>query len=97
MLMPDGRQACWSDHREMTMPTVHPVRALRAKLEATRLRAVEMMAAESAPSPDALRELATLQAALMAVRESIEEHSTRLGWVGDEEEIEEAARTRRDR
>jgi hypothetical protein len=73
------------------MPTVHPVRALRATLEATRLRAVEGMAADNTPSPDALRELATLQTALTAVREVIKEHGIRLGWGGDEEELDKAA------
>ena len=73
------------------MPTVHPVRALRATLEATRLRAVEVMAGETTPSPDALRELATLQTALTAVRELIKEHGIRLGWGGDEEELDKAA------
>ena len=67
------------------MPTVHPVHALCATLEARRLRAVEAMAAESAPSPDALSEVATLQAAVTAVRELIREHGVRLGWGGNDE------------
>lgn len=67
------------------MPGVHPVRALCATLEARRLRAVEAMAADAAPSPEALRELATLHAAVSAVRELIKEHSVRLGWGGDDE------------
>jgi hypothetical protein len=37
-------------------------------------------------SADALRELATLQAALTAVKEEIETHGTRMGW-GDEDEL----------
>ena len=73
------------------MPTVHPVRALRATLEAMRLEAVEVMATKSTPSPDALRQLATLHTALTAVRELIMEHGTRPGWGGDEEELDEAA------
>ena len=61
--------------------TQHPVHALRANLEAARLKAVEALAAkENAIPPDALRELATLQAALTAVREEIEAHSAKLGW-----------------
>ena len=72
------------------MPTVHPVRALRDTLEATRLRAVEGMAADNTPSSDALLELATLQTALTAVREVIKEHGIRVGWGGDEEELDQA-------
>lgn len=59
----------------------HPVHALRANLEAARLKAVETLAEkENAISPDALKDLATLQAALTAVREEIEAHGGRLGW-----------------
>ncbi|MBV8473503.1 MAG: hypothetical protein JO234_08815 [Hyphomicrobiales bacterium] len=61
--------------------TQHPVHALRANLETARLKAVEALAAqENAISPDALRELAALQAALVAVREEIEAHRGTLGW-----------------
>jgi hypothetical protein len=84
MLTNDRRQA-ESDPEETTMQGVHPVRALCATLETRRLRAVEAMAAASAPSPEALRELATLQAAVSAVRELIEEHGVRLGWGGDDD------------
>jgi len=63
----------------------HPVHALRANLEAARLKAVEALAAaKGAFSTDALRELATLQAALTAVREEIATHGVRLGWDSDE-------------
>jgi hypothetical protein len=66
--------------KETTM-TKHPVHALRANLETARLKAVEALAArDDAISPDALRELATLQAALTAVREEIEAQGGRLGW-----------------
>lgn len=59
----------------------HPIHTLRTNLEAARLKAVETLAAkENAISPDALRELATLQAALTAVREEIESHGGKLGW-----------------
>jgi hypothetical protein len=61
--------------------TKHPVHALRANLETARLKAIETLAAkENAISPDALRELATLQAALTAVREEIEAQGGKLGW-----------------
>ena len=69
----------------MTNP--HPVHTLRANLETARLKAVETLAAtEGTFSADALRELATLQAALTAVSEEIETHGTRMGW-GDEDEL----------
>ena len=73
------------------MPTVHPVRALRDTLEATRLRAVETMAAKGEPSPGDLRDLATLQTAVTAVRELIEEHGVRLGWGGNDDDLDKAA------
>jgi HEAT repeat protein len=57
------------------------VQALGAALEAQRLQAVESLAAHGSPlARDSLQELATLQAALTAVREVIETHSFRLGW-----------------
>jgi hypothetical protein len=66
--------------KELTV-TDHPVHALRASLETARLKAVETLATkEKAIPPDDLRELATLQAALMAVREEIESHGGKLGW-----------------
>ena len=67
------------------MPASHPVHTLRANLETERLRLVEKLAAGSTLSAETLRELATFQAALTAVREEIETHSVRLGWVGDKE------------
>lgn len=73
------------------MATDDPVRALGATLEATRLKAIEAMATGGTPSPDALRELSTLQTALTAVRESIKEHGIGLGWGGGEEELDEPA------
>jgi hypothetical protein len=62
------------------MPAPHPVHTLRAKLEAERLKLVEKLAADGAPSDEALRGLANLQAALTAVREEIEMHGVKLGW-----------------
>ena len=63
----------------MTKP--QPVHTLRANLETARHKVVETLAAtEGKYSPDALRELAILQAALSAVREEIQAHGTRLGW-----------------
>jgi len=63
------------------MTKLHPVHVLQANLEAARLKAVETLAGEEAPpAPDALRELATIHAALSAVREEIETHGPRLGW-----------------
>ncbi len=63
----------------MTKP--HPVHALRGNREAARLEAIEALASkDGAISPDALRDLATIQAALTAVREEIEAHGEKLGW-----------------
>ena len=63
----------------MTKP--HPVHDFQAKLEAARLKLVETLAGkESPPTADGLRELATIHAALSAVREEIERHGARLGW-----------------
>ena len=63
------------------MTKLHPVHVLQANLVATRLKVVETLAAkEGPPALDALRELATIHAALSAVREEIETHGVRLGW-----------------
>ena len=63
------------------MTKLHPVHDLQASLEAARLKAIEALAGKEAPpTPDALQELATIHAALSAVREEIETHGTRLGW-----------------
>jgi hypothetical protein len=65
------------------MPTPHPVHALLAKLETERLSLVEKLAEGSTLSADALKELATLQAALTAVSDAIKTHGPRLGWGGE--------------
>jgi hypothetical protein len=66
----------------------HPIHTLRQNLEAARLKAVEALAAAGGTfSPDALRELATLQMALTAVREEIVTHGAKLGW-GSEDELD---------
>jgi hypothetical protein len=65
----------------VTMAEQHPVHALRAELQATRLRMVEALAATSAPySPDTLHQLASIQAALTAVNEAIETEGPTVGW-----------------
>ena len=62
------------------MAKQHPVHALRANLEAARLKAVEELAATNVPySPDALHRLASLQAALTAVTEEIAMHDPAVG------------------
>jgi hypothetical protein len=66
------------------MPTPHPVHSLRARLEAERHKRVQELAANGAVSDEALKELATFQAALTAVREEIEAHGARLGWAESE-------------
>ena len=70
------------------MTKLHPVHDLQANLEAARLKLVETLAGkESPPTADGLRELATIHAALSAVREEIERHGARLGW-GSKDELD---------
>ena len=69
------------------MSAAHPVHALRAKLQAERLKLVEKLAVEGTLSNEAVGELANLQAALTAVRELIEELGPKLGW-GSETELD---------
>jgi hypothetical protein len=72
--------------KETAVTKPHPVHTLRASLETARLKAIKTMAAtEGKFSPDALQELAILQAALTAAREEIEAHDgERLGWGGED-------------
>jgi len=65
----------------------HPVHILlRVNLENARLKAVETLAAaKGALTPDALQELATIQAALTAVQQEIDTHGVKLGWGGGDE------------
>jgi hypothetical protein len=68
------------------VPDVHPVHALQKHLQAARLQAIEKLAANEGPvTPDALRDLAALQTALIAVREEIVAHAGKMGWGGAEE------------
>ena len=67
------------------MSAPHPVHALLANLEAERLNLVKKLAADGTLSHEAIRELANLQAALVAVREEIERHGPKLGWGGEAE------------
>jgi len=69
------------------MPTPYPVHALLAKLKTERLSLVEKLAQGSTLSADALKDLATLQAAVAAVSEEIKAHGSRLGW-GREKELD---------
>jgi hypothetical protein len=67
------------------MAKEHPVHALRANLEAARVKAVEALAATNVPySLDALHQLASLQAALTAVSETIATHGPTVGWGSSE-------------
>ena len=67
------------------MAKPHPVHALRANLEAARLKAVESLAEAKVPySPDALHQLAALQASLTAVSEAIETQGPAVGWGSSE-------------
>ena len=62
------------------MQTSHLIHVLRDNLEAARLELVQKIAADGALSADALQELATIQAALTAVREEIESHEPKVGF-----------------
>ena len=69
----------------ITMAKQHPVHALRENLEAARVKAVEALAAKNVPyPPDALQQLASLQAALTAVSEAIATHGPTVGWGSSE-------------
>ena len=62
--------------------------SFRPSLKQRAFKVIETLAArEGIPNRDALRELATIHAALSAVREEIETHSARLGW-GDSGELD---------
>jgi hypothetical protein len=63
------------------MSQPHPIHALKSHLEAARLKALEVLAAnESAVSPADLKDVAVIQAALVAVREELESQGGKLGW-----------------
>jgi hypothetical protein len=74
----------WGSEREHMM-TSHPVRNLASNLEEMRLQLIEKLASDASMSADAMKELATVQAALAAVREAIDEHGPRMGWGSDHE------------
>jgi hypothetical protein len=62
------------------MSTLHPVHTLEASLETARLNAVQGLASKDvALSSAAVRDLAAIQSALMAVREEIFAMAQRLG------------------
>jgi hypothetical protein len=63
------------------MSEPHPIHALKSQLEAARLQALEALAAnKSAVTPADLKDVAVIQAALVAVREEIEAQGGKLGW-----------------
>jgi hypothetical protein len=65
---------------EVDMTDSQPIHTLQARLEDARLEAIQRMSAmEDTGTVDALHELATIQTALMAVREEIEAHRVKLG------------------
>ena len=67
------------------MAKQHPVHALHANLEAARLKAIEALAETNGPySPDALHQLASLQAAPTSVSEAIVTRGPTLGWGSSE-------------
>jgi hypothetical protein len=66
----------------------HPVHVLKETLDRKRLDLIEVLAeGGKEPSTEALTQLATVQTALTAVREAIENHGPKLGW-GPSEELE---------
>jgi hypothetical protein len=67
------------------MMTSHPIRILASNLENKRLQLIEKLASDTSMSADAMRELATVQTALTAVREAIDENGPRMGWGSDQE------------
>ena len=61
--------------------TETPVHDLQKALAAARFRAVKELAAKDGTlPPENLQQLATLNAALSAVKDEIAEHEGRLGW-----------------
>lgn len=73
------------------MSDLNPVQALREHLENVRASAVEMLAAKQSVQVADLKDLATIQAALQAIRQTIKDHSGGVGRAGDEETLEKAA------
>jgi hypothetical protein len=65
--------------------TSHPIRILASNLENRRLQLIEKLASDTSMSADAMKEPATVQTALTAVREAIDEHGPRMGWGSDQE------------
>jgi hypothetical protein len=65
--------------------TSHPIRILASNLDDKRLQLIEKLATDKSISADVTKELATVQAALTAVREAIDEHGPRMGWGSDQE------------
>jgi hypothetical protein len=70
------------------MTTSHPISILASNLDDKRLQLIEKLATtttDKSISADVMKELATVQAALTAVREAIDEHGPRMGWGSDQE------------
>ncbi len=74
----------------MTEPRT-PVHDLRDRLEAERLKAIELLASQDTPPgeipADVLRRVADLHTVLTAVRDEIAQHEPRLGY-GDERPLD---------
>ncbi|MBS7700518.1 MULTISPECIES: hypothetical protein [unclassified Chelatococcus] len=73
------------------MSDVNPVRTLCSNLEAARIDAVVKAASAETLTTADIENLHKIQVALMAVRETLDEHSARLGWGSDEGNLEDAA------
>jgi hypothetical protein len=66
--------------RHTTMTTSHPISILASNLDDKRLQLIEKLATDKSISADVMKELATVQVALTAVREATDEHGPRMGW-----------------
>jgi len=70
------------------MTTSHPISILASNLDEKRLQLIEKLATtDKSISADVMKELATVQAALTAVREAIDEHGPRNGLGQRDQEI----------
>ena len=74
----------WGAERQHVM-TSHPIGNLASNLEEKRLQLIEKLVGDASISADMLKELATVQTALTALREAIDEHGPRMGWGSDQE------------
>ena len=70
------------------MADANQIKKLEADLSSARLVEIDRLASSGDITTDALDKIVALQIALTATRETISEHSSRVGWTGNEEELE---------